>query len=85
MTSDTSTRRQIRRRARLLILALACAACTGQTEVARGEDCGQRVRPIETAKMTELRVPGAIVTVDAPGGCRWIEALGVQDVTKPLL
>lgn len=39
-----------------------------------------QLRPALTAKMQELRVPGAIVLVDVPGQGQWLEAFGVGDL-----
>ncbi len=69
------------------------AASTGSPPTARqtagntpsdddGGGCGATLRPLVTATMTELGVPGAVVLVDAPGQCLWEASLGTPDVTK---
>jgi D-alanyl-D-alanine carboxypeptidase len=38
------------------------------------------LQPLLEAKMTELRVPGAIVLVDVPGQGTWLQAMGIGDL-----
>jgi D-alanyl-D-alanine carboxypeptidase len=50
--------------------------------LARAERCGEELRPLVEAKMTELGVPGLILEVEVLGQCHWIATLGTGDVEK---
>jgi D-alanyl-D-alanine carboxypeptidase len=71
--------------ARLFLLLALAGAGVGAASVhtaTPSPDCAERLKPLVTAKMSELGVPGLIVSIDAPNLCRWTEALGIRDATK---
>jgi D-alanyl-D-alanine carboxypeptidase len=71
--------------ARLFLLLALAGAGMGAASVHTATPslgCAERLKPLVTAKMSELGVPGLIVSIDAPNLCRWTEALGIRDATK---
>jgi D-alanyl-D-alanine carboxypeptidase len=70
--------------ARLFLLLALAGAGVGAASVhtaTPSPDCAERLKPLVTAKMSELGVPGLIVSIDAPTLCRWTEALGIRNAT----
>lgn len=67
-------------------LALVLAACSGGAPVESASPSGSagtldaQLRPVVTAAMSQMRVPGAIVYVSVPGQDPWEVALGTGDL-----
>ena len=64
--------------------ALSGSSSSPSPEPESAPEFAEKLRPALTAKMEELRVPGAIVLVDVPGQGQWLAALGVGDLAAGL-
>ncbi len=70
-----------------LFVCLVVAACSGNapsspssTPAPSEPAFATRLRPLLLAKMRDLRTPGAIIFVDAPGQGSWTTTLGTSDL-----